>query len=597
MKKKKMLALLLALTLLMGMAVTSCSSSSSKKDTSKKHSSKTADDEDDDGEDDEDDEDEKDVKDKDNDKDSKKDKDDNKVEISNTPEDAVDEYMKLVIAGDYDAAAALTKETEHNISTLFDELDSDQSKLVNHLLTTCEYEVNHIYEDDIVSGNIGFKFKSYETAYDNCWNRCSITKIDKFLAELDSLDNTYNADVYFEFAIEDNNWIITSDIDLYDCLYDMVETFRIPTREEFLNIEIENYLNWCFTDIEMAKDLIYESDMGTTLALLMCMTELEDDFLDTYLDYITYDWTINSIDEKENTVNLTVTTLVPDTYELKSAVYHNRDILVTDYAYTCADESYTTEHNTVLSNMIMDAYTTALPNCTKKSKSVDIIIGFQGLINNARKPKLGNCYFSDVVDYSLEYTDSELYLIEIDGLNYAYTNGLIDKDTFEAYRRDLIGASDTSAPTTPTPTETPAVASLRVENSVFYADTSVLGMSYDEANQFYGYVFSTPEVWEWGTYDSYLDFYFDDNMYTAFFANNTLMAIRKEFIASDIPEEILSAYNELYGSSSILSDEYGNNIMRGEQGSGYRFFTDFGHIDVFMNIYDDLAHVAIHYSL
>lgn len=599
MKKRKILALLLAMTLLTGITITSCSKSDAKKDNnSKKHSSEV---------DDEDDKDDSKGK-SDTEKESKEDDgtDDIDQEATNTQqpktcEEAMDEYMQYLLNDDYATAASLTHENLYNINTLYTHLDDEQGEIAKLLITTSTYTVSDFgYDEDEASCYLNLTYKDYETFYDRYRDAHIKWTFEDFMNELNKVDYTTTEEINFELIQEDEGWVIISDIELWDFLYDMLEPFEVPDVYEYIPKEFSELLNKSF-ESENVISMLKNSEMRNSIYPMLKFEEGQDQFIEKYVEYISYEWNLVSVDKESETAVFKVTTLIPDITALTESIYNDADYLrqfnVVSFAYTYAGEDRFDEGLKVMDNMKIDKSIAELANCSMKSKTIELTMTFEDIENSKLPEEFCDCLFFELTgDLQINSIEADFVAIKIEALDYALSHGLIDQAQRDAYYLEIINNTELVEEVEPTE-EVEAAEILRVESDVFYADTSILGMTFDNANALFGNTFPAPQVWEWGTYDSFFDYNYNGNQYTFFLINNIVAAVRYEIVFDDIPENTLNAYGNMYGSSRILCDEFGNHILRGNQGAGFRFFTDNGYIDVFMNIYDDITHIAMHYSL
>ncbi|MBO4798078.1 MAG: hypothetical protein J5494_04825, partial [Candidatus Methanomethylophilaceae archaeon] len=138
---------------------------------------------------------------------------------------------------------------------------------------------------------------------------------------------------------------------------------------------------------------------------------------------------------------------------------------------------------------------------------------------------------------------------------------------------------------------------LRIVNEAFYMDESILGMPYDFANTFFGGDLPLLDAWDWDNrFTGYCNYYYMGHWYTFFFTGENLTAVRYEVEGDDV-EKFLSKYIDSFGGYGYRKDpNTGADIGLNENGYGYVMNANYSTLAIFLNIYDDLPHIAMQYE-
>lgn len=89
----------------------------------------------------------------------------------------------------------------------------------------------------------------------------------------------------------------------------------------------------------MSYSKIKDSDVEYVFNFLFATDEAKTEFMDLYLDYVDYDWTLDYFDE-DGTAHITVSTCVLRVYDLVERYYHDHDLSVAAFAATYADADH-----------------------------------------------------------------------------------------------------------------------------------------------------------------------------------------------------------------------------------------------------------------
>lgn len=497
--------------------------------------------------------------------------------------DVVDKYMVYATSGKYDKAANLTQETEFNIQTMFDYLDENQTYIVDYLITTTEYEIKDAkLKDDEASCKVEIKVIDYESVYESYGD---FWALDEFLEELKDAKDTVKETFKLNLVLDGDEWIIKTDADIADFYYNLIETFEVPSGNELTEEAIYRYIDSAFMVPEVALQLINESDVAYVINGMLNTDWGRLDFLSKYYYYGDFDVSIYGTDDN-GSVRVTVTSYLPVITDLKNMIFTDRDlaVIVTAYSYTSPERM--DEAMDEIEQLYVTAYKEALQQVSTGIKTVDYTVSVGADGNYIFEGNsLGDSFLMDINFDNLDGISSEEYAtIVIEAIEYAFDHNIIDYETYLIYKESVVPSHANED-------------TLYVENNIFYIDDRILGMTYSEANDFFGGDFPEQLVWEWGNYDYYFDYVFNGVNYTFFTKSGLISAVRYEFYGSDIPENILTEYNRLYGYSVTLCDEYGDFIPRGLHNSGFEFYTDSGPLKVFMNVYDEISHVAVEYRM
>ena len=138
---------------------------------------------------------------------------------------------------------------------------------------------------------------------------------------------------------------------------------------------------------------------------------------------------------------------------------------------------------------------------------------------------------------------------------------------------------------------------LRIVNEAFYMDESILGMPYDFANTFFGGDLPLLDAWDWDNrFTGYCNYNYMGHWYTFFFTGENLTAVRYEVEGDDV-EKFLSKYIDSFGGYGYRKDpNTGAEIGLNENGYGYVMNANYSTLAVFLNVYDDLPHIAMQYE-
>lgn len=196
--------------------------------------------------------------------------------------------------------------------------------------------------------------------------------------------------------------------------------------------------------------------------------------------------------------------------------------------------------------------------------------------------------FSEDIVRFISSDGQKIYSLSAIGIESEKTSKITDSDTSVETDTGLSESKD--APS--------GAAFLHVENGMFFVDDEIFGKTYEEVNQLFDGKMPALQPWEWdGGYDRYVDYTVDGKLFAFFFRDNRLSGIRYEIVSDDLGQARMDAYTKAFGSYTERKREDGSVIPFGDHGSGYRFTTDSGYLDVFYNDYDDIRHVAMHFGV
>ena len=138
---------------------------------------------------------------------------------------------------------------------------------------------------------------------------------------------------------------------------------------------------------------------------------------------------------------------------------------------------------------------------------------------------------------------------------------------------------------------------LRIVDGAFYMDESILGMPYQFANEFFGGDLPLLDRWEWDKkFTGYCNYCYNGVWYTFFFSGESLAAVRYEVEGNDV-EKFLNKYIDVFGGYGYRKDpNTGADIGLDEPGYGYVLNADMSILSVFLNVYDDIPHIAMQYE-
>lgn len=197
-----------------------------------------------------------------------------------TAEDVVNSYMEYVKEGEYKKAAKLTNEDELNISQLFDLLDKDQTKVIEFLLSNVEYEISDAdVNKNKASVDLELTYFDYETLYERFVSSSEIWELDEFLDALSNFSDTAVEKYELELVKDGNDWVIDSDVEITDFLYDWVEGFEVKNERELTPDGLEDYLSSVFSDPQSVLELINSGDVDYVLSEEMFSDENRLEFL------------------------------------------------------------------------------------------------------------------------------------------------------------------------------------------------------------------------------------------------------------------------------------------------------------------------------
>ena len=512
--------------------------------------------------------------------------DDKKEEESNAEiEEVMNNYMKYVTSGKYDKAVKLVQREDFNICTLFDFINDEQSQVIDVLLETTEYEITDIkVDDDKASCKLKLTVKDFEGLYAEYDGKVNM---DDFLDELKDTSDTTTEKIKFNLVLDDETWLIESDSDFAVYYSDLVMEF--VDSGKFNEDTVRDYVEDLLDSPELWYDLISASSDADILHGMFDGEEYEQVFLEEqYVNYVGYNYEVESIDEENCTAEVVINTYIPDTQELRNTACNNHDVIVYAMAGYYADEEYKNLAFEKSEQALLDDYASVLVSTMRVWDETHVTVWKNEDNEYGVSSDFGECFFTNFNVDELPELDMDFYdSCVIEGIEVAHNNGWIDDSTYEELMLEY----------NPVDVDNKEWA-LQVNDGVFYVYDGIFGMTYDEANEFFGGDFPATDVWEWGTYDSFFDYFVNGNKYTFFLTNGIVQAVRYEVVADSIPMNVLAQYEEWYGSPvSLTYTDGGDVIPLGENNSGYRFFTFYGFMDAFYNIYDDEVHIAYHAGL
>lgn len=502
---------------------------------------------------------------------------------SQAVEDVVNDYMSCITSGKYEKASKLTNEDEFNINIMYNSLSEDQMELVNCLISTTEYKISGVkVEDDKGSCKVELTTKDYMSAYYDLGNKWELVD---YTDAIKDTDDTTSYKIKLSLIKDDDKWVIKSDSSVSEYYYNMVEGFVVP--ELKLTADgIEDYIEDYFTSGDLAYNCINSSEAYDSLIYIFLPEEQSAEFLNKYLNYVYYDVYDITIDEEAGTATATVEAEVPRITDIISYINTDHSLFVSCRAYQYGGDEFWESHQDDIYDLYYNSYLASLSYCGYETvtRTVTFVLNENG--DYEASNNLGETMMSPINYDDIQYISDEEYKnCSIEGLDIAYENGWVDYDTYTIYHEELVPTHATEL-------------TIYVEYGYLFVDDVIFGMSFDEANAFFGGDFPETTAWEWeGGYDSYFDYEFNGNNYTFFFSNNKLAAVRYEVVANYIDENIIMGYESIYGQGYALTTSYGDYIPEPEHNSGYRFYAGSYYVDVFNNIYDDTHHVAIHYSV
>lgn len=192
--------------------------------------------------------------------------------------DAADAFASALVKCDAGKIVKLTNEEKdsdaaEDLEALFGNEDytDEQVKIAEAVAGTIEYEIDEDsvkIDKDEASVDVTFTMADYESVLEG-----EFADVDEAVAAISDCDDTAEVEVTFEFALEDDEWLISN---LGDKAYGKLYSFY--------GIEVD-----LMPDFEILTSFIDQDDYGTTIAMTVAfsedISEYADGFdFDVYLD-------------------------------------------------------------------------------------------------------------------------------------------------------------------------------------------------------------------------------------------------------------------------------------------------------------------------